>query len=205
MKNVWPSYDISPIVKNNRTYIRSCDKPLARLDTEEYHKAIQDGLRFSPNSNYSIALCNLAYDNNIGNCIRTADAFGAKEVFLLGSKQFNKKASVGSEFLNNIYHIPTLEGWEEAIGKFQYIIAVDNNNNFPEDLTFQLNDLPKLKGKILYLFGNEGFGIPETFLNYCDYQIYLPMAGTTRSVNVASACAVVLYNAMMRSDDTKHL
>jgi tRNA G18 (ribose-2'-O)-methylase SpoU len=46
------------------------------------------------------------------------------------------------------------------------------------------------------VFGSEGNGISGTVLAVCDATIAIPMAQGVDSLNVASACAAVVYEAL---------
>jgi len=48
--------------------------------------------------NLSLLLVNIEYDNNIGNIIRSANAFGVDKVYIYGRKKFDRRGSVGAEF-----------------------------------------------------------------------------------------------------------
>jgi tRNA (guanosine-2'-O-)-methyltransferase len=50
------------------------------------------------------------------------------------------------------------------------------------------------------LIGTELFGVSEAALREADCQVKIPMQGMTQSLNVAVACAIVLYEAMRQRD-----
>lgn len=51
------------------------------------------------------------------------------------------------------------------------------------------------------IFGKESAGIPEEILlKYPDRCIRIPMAGETRSLNLANSAAVILYEALRQND-----
>jgi TrmH family RNA methyltransferase len=54
-------------------------------------------------------------------------------------------------------------------------------------------DLTKPTAVVL---GQEGAGLPQTIMAAVDLQMRIPMAETTDSLNVATAAAVVLYEAL---------
>ena len=44
-----------------------------------------------------------------------------------------------------------------------------------------------------FVLGNEVTGIPERHLARCDALVQIPMHGFKNSINVATACGIVLY------------
>ncbi|MCU0608656.1 MAG: RNA methyltransferase [Chitinispirillaceae bacterium] len=51
-------------------------------------------------------------------------------------------------------------------------------------------------GSCCIVFGSEGEGVSAAVLNECDESVIIPMANGVDSINVASASAVILYQAM---------
>jgi TrmH family RNA methyltransferase len=50
-----------------------------------------------------------------------------------------------------------------------------------------------LKGKVAFLFGNEGAGLGRELLGAADVVVAVPMPGPVESLNVAAAAAVCLF------------
>ena len=53
--------------------------------------------------------------------------------------------------------------------------------------------------KTCLVLGNEGGGIYGQVIEQCDFAVFIPMFGKGRSLNVASAAAVVAYAAVFGS------
>ena len=51
----------------------------------------------------------------------------------------------------------------------------------------------KLKEKNAIIFGNEGNGISDDFINIADYKTIIPILSNTESLNVAVATGIILY------------
>ena len=50
------------------------------------------------------------------------------------------------------------------------------------------------------IFGRESAGVPDEVVNACDARVRIPMANTTRSLNVAVACAMILGEALRQTN-----
>ena len=57
-----------------------------------------------------------------------------------------------------------------------------------------------MTGPIALVVGNEAFGIVEEEREFLDSTIYIRMPGLSESLNVASAAAVVLFEALRQRD-----
>ena len=53
--------------------------------------------------------------------------------------------------------------------------------------------MPPPRFPVLVIFGHEVEGLPGEIVHRCDSRVRIPMAGTKRSLNVATAGGVVLY------------
>ena len=72
------------------------------------HEAILADLDSRAN-NFSIICSNLYNDFNIATCIRNANAFLAKRVFIYGSKQYDRRGTVGTHHYVRSIHSGTLD------------------------------------------------------------------------------------------------
>jgi TrmH family RNA methyltransferase len=54
---------------------------------------------------------------------------------------------------------------------------------------------------VALVVGNEAFGIPDEDRSYLDGTVYIDMPGKAESLNVASAAAVVLFEALRQRRD----
>jgi len=52
---------------------------------------------------------------------------------------------------------------------------------------------------VAVLFGHEVDGLPDDLLAQCDVRVRVPMNGSKRSLNVATAGGVVLYELLRKS------
>src|SRR5688572_3198603 len=129
---------------------------------------------------------------NVGAFFRTADAVGLSRLYLSGftgappSKEIAKTA-LGSEQTvpweranpSALIDARRAAGWETA--------AVETVDEAVDLFDWQ----PKFP--VLIVFGHEVVGLPAELVQRCDTRVRIPMVGTKRSLNVATAGGVVMY------------
>jgi len=132
---------------------------------------------------------NLTGDFSKSSIIRNANAWLAKETWIIGKKRFDVRGTVGTHHYETIKHSAT---WEDVFANFKsegYIIyAVDNIPEYNPKVIYNVS-YPQ---KSVFVYGEEGVGLPEEVIKACDYTIYIPQYGSVRSVNVAVAAGVVM-------------
>jgi TrmH family RNA methyltransferase len=131
---------------------------------------------------------------NLGTVIRTTEAVGAAGVVVTQNTvdAYNPKtvrASMGSILRLPVLRISDLEGFLAKSKKegFQSVALALNARKSCFDLDLTIPTVAVL--------GQEGSGLPEEVLEQVDHRARLPMAGSIDSLNVATAAAVVLYEA----------
>jgi tRNA G18 (ribose-2'-O)-methylase SpoU len=150
---------------------------------------------------YAVCLLNLEYDLNIGNCIRTAHIFGAERVFIFGRRRYDLRSTVGANHYTNIvkYDFDELTNDEVICTQFEnmvseyslYPLLIDKTINSRDISDSHVYTKPYAKTPCL-VFGNENSGIP-TCLTDKYLCFHIPQRGVIRSLNVASAAAVAMY------------
>lgn len=160
------------------------------------HEAILADLDTRAN-NFSIICSNLYNDFNIATCIRNANAFLAKRVFIYGSKQYDRRGTVGTHHYVRSTHCGTmdrlvqrLDALTEEVQMPLHIVAVDNIKNARR---IDLYAWPKEK-HVVMVFGQEQVGVPEELLAMAQDCVYIAQYGSVRSLNVGTASGVVMYD-----------
>jgi len=136
---------------------------------------------------------------NIGNLIRSADAFGASGVIVTGhaADVYDPKAvraSTGSLFALPVVRVPTHQtvlSWVADIragGIDIGIVATDERG----DRVAADHDFTQ---PTLTVIGNETTGISAGWRAACDQLVRIPMVGSASSLNAATAATVVLYES----------
>jgi tRNA G18 (ribose-2'-O)-methylase SpoU len=150
---------------------------------------------------YAVCLLNLEYDLNIGNCIRSANIFGAERVFIFGHRRYDLRSTVGAHHYIDIvkYDFDELTNDEVICTQFENMVSEYNLEPLIIDKT---NTSVDISHPYIYkvcndkmpclVFGNENAGIPTCLTNKYPC-FHIPQRGVIRSLNVASAAAVAMY------------
>jgi tRNA G18 (ribose-2'-O)-methylase SpoU len=137
---------------------------------------------------FHVGIENFAHDFNIGSVVRTANAFLAKEVHVIGNKRWNRRGAMVTDKYQHIRHHPdpqSLAQWCEREGVV--LIGVDN---VPGSLPLETFDLPK---NCLLLFGQESTGLSEASRAACSSVVEIAQFGSTRSINAGAAAAIAMH------------
>jgi tRNA G18 (ribose-2'-O)-methylase SpoU len=137
---------------------------------------------------FHVAIENWQHDMNIGSIVRSANAFLADTVHIIGRRRWNKRGAMVTDRYQLVVHHPDVESFAAwAAGEGIPIIAVDNvGDAVPVDRA----ELPE---RCVLLFGQEGPGLSEEALTAASGHIEITQYGSTRSINASAAAAVVLY------------
>lgn len=167
---------------------------LAVFEIPKYPLAnLQNNLSSNLTSNLStgIVLVDLNNPGNLGTLIRTAAALNLETVITIaGTDPWGPKvvqASAGTIGKVKIYEL----SWPELLTAKQALKLCALTPDAKLNLLAPENRLI-IKNSLLVI-GNEAHGIPENYLQDCEYQFSLPMPGNTESLNAAIAGAIAMY------------
>ena len=132
--------------------------------------------------------------DNLGSIIRMSSGFGAEAVVVghRSADPFSRRAVRVS--MGNVFQLPVFEPYSISAAlqtlrdEFGYCIVAATGG--PEARTLPM---PRPARRLAIVLGNEADGIAPEWLAKCDLQVSIPMAGSTDSLNVANAAAVLLY------------
>ncbi|MEJ1087959.1 TrmH family RNA methyltransferase [Microbacterium sp. Mu-80] len=137
---------------------------------------------------FHVAIENWQHDMNIGSIVRSANAFLADTVHIIGRRRWNKRGAMVTDRYQHVMHHPdvaTFAAWAASEGI--PIIAVDNVG---EAVPVHRAELPE---RCVLLFGQEGPGLSAEALSAASAHIEITQYGSTRSINASAAGAVVMY------------
>lgn len=139
-----------------------------------------------------VILDRVADPGNLGTIIRLCDAAGFKDLLLTkGSVDcYNEKvvrSSMGSIFSMNIIYLDEGDVFNLLEEKHYKVFVTA----LTED-SISYTDI-KLSHKNAIVFGNEGQGVSQNFLNEADEKVIIPIYGTAESLNVGVASGIMLY------------
>ena len=140
-----------------------------------------------------VAIENVSQDLNIGSIVRTANAFNAAGVHIVGRRRWNKRgAMVTNRYLDVRHHREPGELLTWADGAGYEVVAIDNG---PGAQRLETAALPE---RCLMVFGSEGEGISPQMLAGCSRCLRIGQYGSTRSINVAAAAAVAMHSWVLQ-------
>jgi tRNA G18 (ribose-2'-O)-methylase SpoU len=156
------------------------------------HDAIVADLDTKRN-NFTILCSNLYNDFNIATVIRNANAFLAKKVVIYGSKQYDRRGTVGTHKYTHFEHLREEHDLSEYLEKncFDRIVGIDNVASAKNIMEYSW---PEREKSVLMIFGQEQVGIPQNLLDICDDVVYIPQYGSVRSLNVGTASGIAMYD-----------
>ena len=146
----------------------------------------------------SVVLENVHDPHNIGAIMRTCDAVGVNEIFILytqdsknaQSEYVGTKAARGTKkWVKHHFFIDPKACFDHVAMKYQHILgthlSAEAKSIYSSDLT----------SSVAIVLGNEHTGLSDIALSYCTGNIAIPIAGMVQSLNVSVAAAVTLYEA----------
>jgi len=137
---------------------------------------------------FHVAIENWQHDLNIGTVVRTANAFLAKEVHIIGRRRWNRRGAMVTDKYQHIRHHPTVDDFVAwAQGEGLTILGVDI---FPDSVPLETYELPE---NCVLVFGQEGPGLSEDVHRAAEATLSIEQFGSTRSMNAASAAAIAMH------------
>jgi tRNA G18 (ribose-2'-O)-methylase SpoU len=137
---------------------------------------------------FHVGIENFAHDFNIGSVVRTANAFLAKEVHIVGRHRWNRRGAMVTDRYQHIHHHPdahALASWCKEQG-----IVLVGIDNLPGSVPLETFELPE---RCLLLMGQEGVGLSEDARQACSSVLSIAQFGSTRSINAGAAAAIAMH------------
>jgi tRNA G18 (ribose-2'-O)-methylase SpoU len=137
---------------------------------------------------FVVAIENWQHDANIGTVVRTANAFLAKEVLIVGRKRWNRRGAMVTDRYQHLRHLPAVADVVSYADEHGYtIIGVDNT---PGSVPIETAVLPR---KALFLFGQEGPGLTNHAHGIASMTVSIAQFGSTRSINAGVAAGIAMH------------
>lgn len=151
-----------------------------------------------------VVLENIQDPRNVTAIMRTCDAVGVQELFVIADqralpKRFGFKSARGTDKWVDLHLFGSTAACFQAV-----------RHRFEKVFATSLSDTPKglyeldLTGSTALVFGNEATGVSEEALALSDGSFLVPMVGMVQSLNVSVACAVSLYEAFRQKTLAGH-
>ena len=137
---------------------------------------------------FSVAIENWQHDMNIGSIVRSANAFAAETVHIIGRRRWNKRGAMVTDRYQHVLHHATVADFVDwAKANNRPIIAIDN---VPGSVIIETFDFP---ANAILLFGQEGPGLSPEAIEAADAVVEISQFGSTRSINASAAAAVAMH------------
>ena len=138
---------------------------------------------------FHVAIENWGRDFNIGSVVRSANAFGAAAVHIVGRRRWNRRGAMVTDRYQHIHHHETVEDLVDwARERDLPIIGVDN---LPGSVPLEHRALP---AACVLLFGEERAGLSPAAQAASEQVVHITQYGSTRSINAGAAAAVAMYH-----------
>jgi tRNA G18 (ribose-2'-O)-methylase SpoU len=138
---------------------------------------------------FHVAIENWQHDLNIGSIVRTANAFLANTVHIVGRRRWNKRGAMVTDRYQHVLHHATVEEFVDWARAHELtVVGVDNVAN---SVSIDATTLPE---RCVLLFGQEGPGLSTEALAASDLVVEIEQFGSTRSLNASAAAAIVMHS-----------
>ncbi len=137
---------------------------------------------------FAVAIENWEHDMNIGTVVRTANAFLAREVVIVGRRRWNRRGAMVTDRYQHISHVPDATALADLARERGYcVIAVDN---LPGAVPLESYALPR---NALLLFGQEATGLSDEARAAATATCSIAQFGSTRSINAGVAAGIAMH------------
>ncbi|MEY2964601.1 MAG: TrmH family RNA methyltransferase [Candidatus Nanopelagicales bacterium] len=144
---------------------------------------------------FHVAIENFEHDMNIGSVVRSANAFLAAEVHIVGHRRWNRRGAMVTERYQHVRHHASIEDLVAWAGCAELpLIGIDNVEG---SVPIETYDLPRA---CVLVFGQEGPGLSAQAQEACVDLLAITQFGSTRSINAGAAAAVAMHAWIRRHE-----
>jgi tRNA G18 (ribose-2'-O)-methylase SpoU len=144
---------------------------------------------------FHVAVENWTHDFNIGSVVRTANAFNAAAVHIVGERRWNRRGAMVTDRYQHVLHHPSVP--ELAIWAAERSLPLLGIDNLPGAVSLETYDLPLA---CVLLLGQEGPGLSAAGRASCAAVLSVAQYGSTRSINAGAAAAVAMHAWVRRHE-----
>jgi tRNA (guanosine-2'-O-)-methyltransferase len=162
------------------------------------------GVLHKRQSDLTVVMENVHDPHNISAVMRTCDAVGIQDIYILNTKiprhkKFGSKSSSSAAKWMTIHQFTnTEECFDELRKNYQHIYATHLASN-----AISLYEIDFTKSTAL-VFGNEHEGVSDEITKFVDGNFSIPQVGIIQSLNISVACAVSIYEAFRQKKNAGH-
>jgi tRNA G18 (ribose-2'-O)-methylase SpoU len=136
---------------------------------------------------FAVAIENWQHDLNIGTVVRAANAFGAREVIIVGRRRWNRLGAMVTDRYVHVRHVESVAALLAYAQTAGY--ATVGIDNLPGATALESTPLPR---KVILLFGQESVGLSEAARDGMAI-VSISQYGSTRSINAGVAAGIAMY------------
>lgn len=152
----------------------------------------------------TVVLENVFDPHNISAVMRSCDAVGVQEIYVLNTKipRHKKWGARSSSSAAKWLTVHQFENTEECFAALRKKYSTILTTHLSTDAVslYQLD----LTAPVALVFGNEHSGVSEEIIQLADGNFIIPQVGMIRSLNISVACAVSLYEAFRQKQVAGH-
>lgn len=152
----------------------SNDAIVAELDTRRHR--------------FHVAIENWQHDLNIGTVVRTANAFNAEGVHIVGKKRWNRRGAMVTDRYMHVSHHEDIGGLVRWAGEHDLVVV--GIDIVPGAVPIETAPLPE---RAMFVFGQEGPGLSDEACDAADLVCSIAQYGSTRSINVGVAAGIAMH------------
>ena len=154
--------------------------------------------------NLTVVMENVHDPHNISAVMRTCDAVGIQDIYILNTKipehkKFGAKSSSSAAKWLTIHTFSDTSACITALRKkYNKIYTTHLADNATQLYNLNLTD------SIALVFGNEHAGVSDEIRSLADGNFIIPQVGIIQSLNISVACAVTIYEAFRQKSLAHH-
>lgn len=162
--------------------------------TEQRKARIQSVLKHRQ-PDLTVVLENVFDPHNVGAVLRSCDAVGIQEVYILNNRIAPHKyygshcSSSANKWVITHQFINTEECVKAVRARYNTVYAACIAPKAKDVYAVEFTQ------PIALVFGNEQTGVSAELLSFCNGSFVIPQVGMIQSLNISVACAVTLYEA----------
>lgn len=152
----------------------------------------------------TVVLENVFDPHNISAVMRTADAVGLQDIYILNTKipRHKKWGAKSSSSAAKWLSIHQFDNAEECFSSLRKCYSTILTTHLSSDAV-SLHSIDMTKS-IALVFGNEHSGVSDEIRAMADGNFIIPQVGIIQSLNISVACAVTLYEAFRQKSNAGH-
>jgi tRNA G18 (ribose-2'-O)-methylase SpoU len=120
--------------------------------------------------------------------VRTANAFNAEGVHVVGRRRWNRRGAMVTDRYLHVHHHPDVATFVAWAAEAELpLLGIDN---LPGAVPLETFELPR---RCVLLLGQEGPGLSDEARGQCQALLSIAQFGSTRSINAGAAGAIAMH------------